>query len=136
MIVVWSECRAIRFSGCKKRGIHRPCDWGATKPLGGFLAVPPERWTIGEALVIDEAARVLADSNVTPALPSAVATACPWWLRFGFPLAYRSDLVERVGVLLRANAVTGQRTLNAIECILSKRDSQVFWTLERSAGNM
>ena len=119
-----------------RMGDGLPCAWGAIKGLGGFLAVPPKRRTPGDTLAIADAARLLADYDGTPADTSAEGTASPLWLQFGFPLAYTSDLVEWVDVLLGANAATCRHTSTAIERILSKQDPLGRWTLEHSPRNM
>jgi len=113
-----------------------PCAWGTIKSLGGLLSVPADRRTPSESLAIEEAARFLADHDVTASEPSAESTASPLWLQFGFPLAYTADLVEWVDVLLEAKGEVCQRTLAAIERILSKQDGLGRWTLEHSPGNM
>ena len=56
----------------------------------------------------------------------------PTWFAFGFPLSYRSDILETAMVLADLGYGEDPRLSNARQFILDKRDDQGRWIMEKS----
>ena len=54
------------------------------------------------------------------------------WFAFGFPLSYRSDILETMSVLASLGYGDDARLNNARQFILGKRDYQGRWLMEKT----
>lgn len=110
----------------------QPCAWGATKVIKALAAVPPRQRTpaVGQAIQVgiqfllghDPA---VADYPYTERVNSS-------WFRFGFPLSYRSDVLETADALAQLGYAADPRLANARQFILNKRDERGRWKMETS----
>ena len=110
-----------------------PCAWGAVKTLRAFALVPAQQRSavVGEAIVrgVD---LLLSCDLATADYPSANEVVSPLWLKFGFPLAYSSDVLEAVDVLAQLGHGGDQQLQGAVEYVLSKQDNEGRWSLEHT----
>lgn len=112
-----------------------PCAWGAVKVLGAFVEVPPERRSPAiQGAVKDGVALLLGGDLATGGYP-APGGPSPLWLKLGFPLAYASDVLEALEVLLRLGVGRRPNLEAAVDLVTSKRDGAGRWTLEYTPHN-
>jgi hypothetical protein len=57
------------------------------------------------------------------------------WFKFGFPLSYRSDVLEVAAVLAQLGYGHDPRLSNALDYFLNKQDSQGRWRLENTLNS-
>jgi hypothetical protein len=108
------------------------CAWGATKALKGLLAIPSEQRSPLVQRAIEVGAEFLLSRDPAVADYPYTERVNSSWFKFGFPLSYRSDVLETVSVLVRLGYGRDPRLANARRLILSKQDSQGRWQLERT----
>ncbi len=108
------------------------CAWGATKAMKALLAIPSEQ----RSPLVQRAAKVGAEFLLSrdPAVADYPYTerVNTSWFKFGFPLSYRSDVLETVSVLVALGYGRDPRLANARQFILSKQDSRGRWLMERT----
>jgi hypothetical protein len=111
------------------------CAWGATKALKGLLAIPSEQRSPLVQRAIEVGAEFLLSRDPAVADYPYTERVNSSWFKFGFPLSYRSDVLETVSVLVRLGYGRDPRLANARRLILSKQDSQGRWQLERTLNS-
>jgi len=97
------------------------CQWGITKALGAFAALPSEDRTPGRLVAVQR----LADAVLNYEFDYAGRDAR--WLDFGFPLDYQSDLVELCDVLARLGYGTDARLTRLMDIVLAARSPDGRW---------
>jgi hypothetical protein len=126
------KCRG-NASDRSKEETWLPCVWGAIKALRAFAVIPaPDR---SEAVnrAVDQGVDCLLSRDLMGAeYPSATAKVSPLWFRFGFPLAYHSDVLEALDVLAQLGHSTEPSLLKAIEFVLENQDDQGRWPSEHT----
>lgn len=108
------------------------CGWGATKAIKALLAVPPGQRAPLVQQAIDIGADFLLSRDPAVADYPYTERVSSAWFKFGFPLSYRSDVLETTAVLVELGYGRDPRLVNALELVRSKQDSQGRWTLERT----
>lgn len=109
-----------------------PCAWGATKAMKGLLAIPSEqRSPLVQRAIEMGVDFLLSHDSAVADYPHAERISSAWF-KFGFPLSYRSDVLETVSALVSAGYGHDPRLTNARQMILNKQDSQGRWRLERA----
>ncbi len=110
----------------------QPCAWGAVKALKGLGAIPLARRTpeIEQAIAIG--AEFLLSRDPAEAGYPYVERVNSTWFKFGFPLSYRSDVLEVLEVLAALGYADDPRLVNAREFVLGKRDELGRWKMEKS----
>ena len=118
---------------CSANG-HKPCAWGAIPAVEALSKVPQELRTP----VIDSALQAGIEFLLSHD-PAAADYPMGWsdkpnrsWFKFGYPLGYICDVLRNVEVLCALGLGKDPRLQNALEMILSKRDSLGRWNLEYS----
>ena len=76
-----------------------PCAWGATKALKGLHVARPASWTPAVSRAIEAGVDLLFGRNFAVADYACADRASASWFKFGFPLSYRSDVLETAAVL-------------------------------------
>ena len=109
-----------------------PCAWGATKAVKGLLATAPTQWTPAVASAIKAGIDLLFSRDLAVADYPCADRISASWFKFGFPLSYRSDVLETVKVFAALGYGQDPRLANTRALILSKQDSQGRWALERT----
>ena len=109
-----------------------PCAWGAVKAMLGLLAVP----TSVRSSAVQEAIEIGADFllSVDPAgaeYPMGYsAKPNRSWFKFGFPVAYVTDVLQNLDVLTQLDLGPDPRLANALELLLSKQNDEGRWLME------
>jgi hypothetical protein len=112
-----------------------PCAWGAVKALGALAAVPEaERSPAVQSAVEDGIAFLLGGDLASGGYP-APGPPSPLWLKLGFPLAYASDVLEALEVLLRLGVGRQPGLQPAVDLVVSKQDGAGRWALENTPHN-
>jgi hypothetical protein len=108
------------------------CAWGATKGLKALSAVPPDERTPVVQQAIEAGADFLLSRDPSVADYPYTERVNSTWFKFGFPLSYRSDVLETTGVLAALGYGQDPRLENALQFILGKQDSQGRWKMEKT----
>ena len=130
----------IRFyrSGTSGKGfacaanLRQPCAWGATKALKALNSVPPNQRSAAMMRAIEVGSDFLLARDLVKADYPYTERINSSWFVFGFPLSYRSDILETMSVLASLGYGEDPRLDNAQKFILSKRDDQGRWLMEKS----
>ncbi|MGD8813786.1 MAG: hypothetical protein PVI78_04845 [Anaerolineales bacterium] len=111
---------------------HKPCAWGAVPAIEALSKVLPDSRTP----VIDRAIQAGIEFLLSRD-PAIADYPMGWsekpnrsWFKFGYPLGYVCDVLRNVEVLCALGLGKDKRMENALELILSKRDSNGRWNLE------
>jgi len=110
----------------------QPCAWGATKAMKALLAVPPEQRSPLVQRAIEVGADFLLSRDPAVADYPYTERVNTSWFKFGFPLSYRSDVLETTTVLVSLGYGRDPRLANVLQLILSKQDSRGRWLMERT----
>ncbi len=116
---------------CSANG-HLPCAWGAVKALLALSKVPKENRTpaIRKALETGEAFLFSVDP-ATALYPMAERNKPNRsWFRFGYPIAYVTDVLQNLEVLTALGFGGDSRLEAGRELLLSKQTSEGRWLLE------
>lgn len=108
---------------CPYAGGER-CQWGITKALGAFAALPADERTPDHM----RAVRTLADAVLDHEFDFEGRDAR--WLEFGFPLDYQSDLVELCDILARLGYGTDPRLERLLEMVVAAQTGEGRWVKE------
>lgn len=95
------------------------CQWGVSKALGAFAALPAVNYDQMRAV------EVLADAVLDHKFDLKGRDSR--WLNFGFPLDYQSDLVELCDVLARLDYGPDPRLRRLLELVLAAQTSDGRW---------
>jgi hypothetical protein len=110
----------------------QPCAWGAAKVLKALAAVPPQERTPAVEQALWAGVGFLLGHDLAIADYPYTERVNRSWFRFGFPLSYRSDVLETADALAQLGYGTDPRLANARQFILSKRDERGRWMMETS----
>ena len=116
---------------CSANG-HLPCAWGAVKAMLALSKVPDAARTPTIRAAIEVGAGFLLSRDPAVAdYPMAFATKPNQsWFRFGYPIAYVTDVLQNLEVLAALGYGDDTRLRPALEWVLSKQDKQGRWKLE------
>jgi hypothetical protein len=125
-------CRANAASRTRKE-TWLPCAWGAIKALRAFALIPGHQRSAAVTEAIGRGVELLFSRELTVAdYPSGNLRISPLWFRFGFPLAYSSDILEAANVLAQLGHGGDRRLRGAVEFVLDKQDEDGRWPLEHT----
>lgn len=109
-----------------------PCAWGATKAMKAMAALPDELRTSA----VEHATRIGIDFLLSRDLAKAdypyTNRINSSWFSFGFPLGFRSDILETAMVLTALGCAGDPRLSNAKRFIRKKQDDHGRWIMEKS----
>jgi len=97
------------------------CHWGIVKTLAAFAEVADADRTPGRVRAVE----ALADAVLDHEFDLEGCDAC--WLNFGFPLNYRSDLVELCDVLARLAYGPDPRFRRLLDMVLATQTADGRW---------
>jgi hypothetical protein len=116
---------------CSANG-HLPCAWGAVKVMLALSKVPEEYRSPAIQAALDTGIEFLFSCD-----PAIADYPMGWndkpnrsWYKFGYPIAYVADVLQILEVLASLGYAKDARLDNALDLLLSKRDSQGRWKLE------
>lgn len=97
------------------------CQWGISKALGAFAALPAADRTLDRMHAVKTLANAVLDHEFD------FKGRDSRWLNFGFPLNYQSDLVELCDVLARLDYGPDPRLGRLLELVLAAQTSDGRW---------
>ena len=97
------------------------CQWGITKALSAFAALPPPSRPEGYTRAVETLADAVLDHEFDFNGRDAQ------WLDFGFPLHYQSDLVELVDVLARLDYDFDPRFKRLLDIVTEAQTDEGRW---------
>jgi hypothetical protein len=98
------------------------CQWGITKSLAAFAALPAADHTADHVRAVEALAEAVLDHEFDFEGRDA------HWLKFGFPLDYQSDLVELYDVLARLDYGADPRFRKLLDIVLAAQTAGGRWT--------
>ena len=107
------------------------CTNGVVKGLKALAEVPPGRRSPAVRRTIEQGAEYLLRHHLYKRSHDLSQVAKGEWLRFGFPLMWRTDALEMAGILVRLG-YRDERLRDAVGLILAKQGGQGRWLLEES----
>ena len=110
----------------------QPCAWGATKAMKTLSVLPTDLRTAAVDRAIKVGIDFLLGKDLAKADYPYTERINSTWFSFGFPLSYRSDVLETAMVLADLGYGQDPRLHNAQQFIMSKQDSQGRWIMEKT----
>jgi hypothetical protein len=120
-----------KFKNCY--GKHT-CHMGAVKALKALAEIPANKRTKAVKSTINQGAEYLLKHHLYKRSHDLSQVIKPFWLRFGFPLMWNTDAMEMLGLLVKLG-YHDDRMQDAVDLMLSKRDEQGRWKMEKSYNN-
>ena len=112
--------------------LGQPCAWGAVKALKALGSLVPAQRTAQVEQAIERGIAFLLDYDLAAANYPYTERINSSWFIFGFPLSYRSDLLETTGILVNLGCEGAARLEKACQFIASKRDHLGRWKMEKT----
>lgn len=111
---------------------HQPCAWGSVKALLALSKVPVARRTpaMNRALAAGAAFLLSRDPAAADYPMGYAAKPNRSWFKFGYPIAYVTDVLQNLEVLVALGYGAHPCLSNGLELVLSKQDGQGRWPLE------
>ncbi|MBU2611760.1 MAG: nitrogen fixation protein NifH [Chloroflexi bacterium] len=109
-----------------------PCAWGAVKALRALTNLHPTLQSPKVKKAAEASIEFLFSRDLAKADYPVYKRISGEWFKFGFPLSYTSDVLEAAFVLCEAGHGNDPRLRNAIDLIISKRQSDGRWLLKHS----
>jgi hypothetical protein len=107
------------------------CHMGVVKVLKALAQIPPEKRTAETQQTIERAAEFLLIHHIFKKSHNLSQKAKPGWLKLGFPLMYQTDILEILLILTKLG-YNDQRMQDAVDILISKRNTNGKWLLENS----
>ena len=111
-----------------------PCAWGGVKAMLALSKVPLSHRTATMSTAIEKGVGFLLSYD-----PAVADYPAGWadkpsssWFKFGYPIAYVTDVLQNLEVLASLGRARDRRLVNALELVVSKQDGQGRWRLEYS----
>ncbi|MGD1993029.1 MAG: nitrogen fixation protein NifH [Anaerolineae bacterium] len=108
-----------------------PCAWGAVRVLWALNGVAQADRTPVMERAVAASADFLLSHDLTRADYPTPTRVSPRWFKFGYPLAYATDVLLALEVLAAAGADPAQLE-DAVGLVRSKQDDQGRWRMESS----
>ena len=100
--------------------------------MKALTAVPPNQRSLMVRRAIEVGSKFLLSRDPAVADYPYTVRVNSSWFKFGFPLSYRSDVLETVEVLVKLGYGHDPRLAQAMRFILGKQDGQGRWQLENT----
>jgi hypothetical protein len=113
----------------RDRSSWQPCPWGCIKVLRGLASIPAGLRSPEVLQAIDHGTHFLLSVDLARDVAPALVDVPSYWLRFGFPLGYGSDLLEALLALTELGVVPPGR---AVRIVHDKRGARERWPLEHA----
>ena len=108
------------------------CHMGVAKTLKGLAEIPPERRSPAVRRTLDDGTEFLLRHHVHKRSHNLAKDAKPGWKRFGFPLMYKTDALEILGLLAKLGKAGDERAGCARALVASRADAQGRWALQQT----
>jgi len=117
-----------RFKMCWGR---HTCHMGAVKALKAMAEIPTNKRSKGIMSTIKNGSEYMLKHHIHKRSHDLSRVSKPGWLRFGFPLMWRTDVLEILGILIKLG-YRDERMQEAIDLVISKQDDQGRWKLQNA----
>jgi len=107
------------------------CHMGVVKSLKALAEIPPRRRTAAVKKTLGEGAEYLLCHHIYKGSHDPDRVSKEEWLRFGFPLIWKTDALEMLGLLVKLG-YRDPRMMEAMDLVLSKQDEEGRWFLEKT----
>ena len=111
-------------------GAHT-CFMGVVKALKAFAEIPTGERTPEVKQTIEKGAEFLLIHRIFRQSHNFNRKAKPGWLKLGFPVMYRTDLLEILDILTRLG-YRDERMQESIDILIGKQNEDGRWTMENS----
>jgi hypothetical protein len=105
------------------------CHMGVVKALKALSAVPSERRTAAINKTIGTGVEYLMKHHIYRKSHNLSQIAKPDWFKFGFPLMWKTDILEIAGILIRLG-YKNEIIKDAVDIIIGKQNDEGKWLLE------
>lgn len=105
------------------------CHMGAVKALNALAEIPPRKRSREVRGVIEQGTEYLLKHHIFRQSHDLRRVSRADWLRFGFPLMWRTNALDILGILTRLGG-RDRRMQEAIDLVVSKQDARGRWKLE------
>lgn len=130
----------VRFykSGTSDKGfacaynLKQPCAWGAAKAMKALSALPADQRTPAVERAIKVGVEFLLGGDLAEADYPYTERINSTWFSFGFPLSFRSDILETAMVLADLGCGEDPRLNTAQQFIINKQDERGRWIMEKT----
>ncbi|MES0279150.1 MAG: nitrogen fixation protein NifH [Dehalococcoidales bacterium] len=109
-----------------------PCAWGTVKAMLAFGKLPPSQRTPLIEMAIERGVGFLLSRD-----PAVADYHMGWaekpnrsWFKFGYPIAYVTDVLQNLEVLAALGYAGDSRMANALKLVESKQDARGRWKME------
>jgi hypothetical protein len=111
---------------------HLPCAWGGVKAMLALSRVPMADRSPAIQEAIERGVEFLLGRDPAAADYPMGYSAKPnrSWFKFGFPIAYVTDVLQNLEVLAALGYAGDPRLENALTLLLSKQDAKGRWPME------
>jgi hypothetical protein len=109
-----------------------PCAWGAVRALWALNRVPDSLRTPTVTAAVQTCTDFLLRYDIAKADYPHQKRINSSWFKFGYPLAYVTDVLLNLEALVEAGYCGDPRLEEAVELVLSKRDQEGRWKMEYS----
>lgn len=107
------------------------CHMGVVKTLKALSEIPENDRSAAVNETIERGVDYLLAHRVHKRSHDLTRVSKPGWRHFGFPLMYRTDVLEILGILTRLGC-RDERMREAVDIVITKQDSSGRWTLANS----
>jgi hypothetical protein len=125
-----SAVRAPGFACGANSGL--PCAWGAIRALWALNGVPAVARTPTIEAAIDASTDFLLEYDLGLANYPCPRGISSNWFKFGYPLAYATDILLNLEVLVEAGFGEDPRLTGALRLVRSKQDANGRWLMEHT----
>jgi len=111
---------------------HLPCAWGAVKAMSGLMAIPESERSDSADQALKTGVEFLFSTDPAQAdYPMGYSTKPNRsWFKFGFPVAYVTDVLQNLDVLTFLGFGADERLASGMQLLLDKQDKDGRWPLE------
>jgi hypothetical protein len=111
---------------------HLPCAWGAVKAMFGLMAIPESERSDSVVQALKTGVEFLFSTDPAQAdYPMGYSTKPNRsWFKFGFPVAYVTDVLQNLDVLTFLGFGADERLASGMQLLLDKQDKDGRWPLE------
>lgn len=124
---IWDGYGVRQYGGCFNT---HSCFMGCIKAIRALSEVPEDRRSKEIQELIKQGVEFFLKHRLYKANHHGFKVAKHGWLKFGFPLAYQTDVLEVLGVVTDLGYTKDERMGDAIDLLISKQDENGRWRSE------
>jgi hypothetical protein len=110
---------------------NHTCHMGVVKSLKALAEIQPRQRSAAVKKALGEGGEYLLRHHIYKSSHDLDRIAKKEWLRFGFPLMWKTDALEILGLLVKLG-YKDRRMQEAMDLVLAKQDEEGRWLLEKT----